>query len=165
MYTSKEQIVFSSRRYGVLMDLIHGKQSIYEMSNEFDQNSSVALDVSSDRKLVVTGLGRKVECWNMKREEVMEIELTESLVSKVALSPCSRFIAVVSDDHRVTIYNFSMKTILMTYIGPIQDLAWSHTQFAIVTVKEIKFWHQNDDFKEVVQKEGEYHCFTFDEEG
>ena len=133
------------------------------MSDEFDKKSSMAIDVSCDRKLVVSGLGKKVDCWNLKREKVMEITLKTGLVSKVALSPCSRYLAVVDkksvdgSGHRVTIYNFSMQKKLMTFsssFDSIQDLAWSRRmddlRFATATVKEIKFWHPADFTKELV---------------
>jgi len=37
MYTNDGKVAFSSAKEGVLMDLVHGKQSIYGMSNEFDK--------------------------------------------------------------------------------------------------------------------------------
>jgi len=144
------------------------------------------LDVSFDRKFVVTGLGKKVDCWNLKREKVMEIELKTGLVSKVALSPCGRYLSVVDkktekgSGHRVTIYNFSTQKPLMSYsssFDQIKDLAWSRRlddlRFATATVKEVKFWHPADFTKELVQQgklmkdfeRTEFHCFAFDEEG
>lgn len=112
---------------GVVMDTETGAQQIYggkptqhgPKSEGFDaafhRDDILSLDISADRKNVVTGqTGNKpaVHVWDSTtQEKIGQFELAAGSrgVAAVSLSPCSRYVACVDlhNDHRVTIYNIS----------------------------------------------------------
>lgn len=85
--------------------------------SEFHRDDIVALDVSKDRKLVVTGQSGKspsVHVWNAEDQtQVCYFTLTENArgVAAASISSCGRYVACFdkSNDHKITIYNIERK--------------------------------------------------------
>ena len=110
---------------GVMMDTTTGAQRFYggrkiKMSSKHDgddidyhRDDIISMDISHDRKTVVTGeSGKKpkVCVWNAETgEAVTHFELADGArgVSAVSISPCGRYVAAVDlhNDHRVVVYN------------------------------------------------------------
>ena len=65
-YTERHLIAFTTHKSGVLMDATSGLQTLYKMIDEDETKTGIAMDVSTDRRLIVTGAGNKVHMWNDK---------------------------------------------------------------------------------------------------
>jgi len=154
----------------------------------FHRDDIISLDISTDRKTVVTGQTGKtpsVHVWDAHScEQVSTFQLAAGSrgVASVSISPCGRYVACVDlhNDHRVTIYNIQRQKQLLHIEGGkerIFDIAWSRRaddfRFATVSLKEVKFWHPADVTKRLSQK-GTFgknatmtnlSCVAFDEEG
>lgn len=96
----------------------------------------VSLDMSADRKLVVTGQSGKTPSVRVCNAETGKLISTFKLadgsrgVAAVAISPCLRYIACADlhTDHRVIIHNIKRNKTLLTIDGgkdKIVNIAWS----------------------------------------
>ena len=185
---------------GVIQDTETNQQTFYggkqiEHQSKFDgedlqfhRDDIISLDISADRKTVVTGqVGNKpsVHVWTPENsEKVGQFELGAGSrgVGTVSLSPCSRYVACsdLHNDHRVTIYNIARgKTLLHMNGGTdkILDIAWSKRpddlRFATVSTKAVAFYHPADVTKRLKQPgvmgrntaSTGLTCIGFDEEG
>jgi WD40 repeat protein len=80
---------------------------------EFHRDDILALDLSKDRKLVVTGQVGKwpsVHVWDaLTCEKISSFQLSKDArgVQAVSISPCKRYVAAVdlSNDHKVYVQN------------------------------------------------------------
>jgi WD40 repeat protein len=155
--------------------------------SEFHRDDILSLDLSADRKTVITGQSGKapsVHVWSVEDQKQICSFLLEKGsrgVSAVSLSPCGRYVACVDmhNDHRITIYNIERKKQLLHTEGSkdkIFDIAWSKRpedlRFATISAKEIKFWHPADVTKRLNQKGTfgkatmtNFSSLAFDEEG
>ena len=124
----------------------------------------MALDVSTDRKTVVTGQVGKSPSVHVWDAETAEHKATFKLapnsrgVAAVAISPCQRYVACVDmhNDHNVVIYNIKRGKQLLTTAGStdkITHVAWSKKaddlRFVTVGAREIKFWNPADATKKL----------------
>ena len=184
---------------GVMMDtttleqtFYGGKEIAHESKHEgeelpFHRDDILSLDISADRKTVVTGqVGSKptVHVWHVDgAEKVCQFECPAGSrgISAVSLSPCGRYVACADlhNDHRVTIYNVQRDKLLLHTQGgsdPILDIAWSKRaedlRFASISPKKINFWHPADVTKRLTQQgvrgktaATNFTCVDFDEEG
>lgn len=148
----------------------------------------LALDMSLDRKTVVTGqVGRapSIHVWDAETgESKVTFKLKDGArgVSGISISPCQRYVACVDlhNDHHVVIYNIKRNKQLLQIEGSkekIIHVAWSKKaddlRFATVGTKDIKFWNPADSTKKLSQKgifanKGpitNFTCATFDTEG
>lgn len=110
------------------------------------------------------GKSPSVHVWNaLTCEKITAFQLQPDSrgVQAVSLSPCARYVACVDkhDKHRVTIYNVQRNLELVTVDGSkseVIDLAWSKRpddlRFAVVSPKEIHFWHPADVTKKLSVK-------------
>lgn len=81
--------------------------------SKFHMDDILSLDVSSDRKLVVTGQVGKapsVHIWDAETAEskcMFKLKEGSRGVAAIAVSPCQRYVACVDlhNDHHVVIYN------------------------------------------------------------
>lgn len=203
-YNEKGEAVFMVAALGVVMDTKTGEQRFYggkevamESKNEgddtvFHRNDIISLDISKDRKTVVTGqVGKNpaVHVWDAETQEQKaqfclshEKGVSARGVAGVSVSPCQRYVAAVdqSNDHHVFVYNIERNKLLLNTEGgkeKIFDVKWSKRvddlRFATIGTKEIKFWHAADITKRLSQK-GTFGknatmtnltCLDFDEEG
>ena len=151
-----------SAAMGVVMDTETGQQKFYgggkvEMTPKhanadqpFHRDDILSIDISADRKTVVTGeSGPQPAChvWNAETgEKISQFSHQPGSrgISACSISPCNRYVATVdlSNDHRVTIYNIERQKNLLTTNGTtdkILDIAWSKRpedlRFATVTPK------------------------------
>ena len=147
---------------GVVMDTSTGKQQFYggqktemtpkhENSDQpFHRDDILSIDISADRKTVVTGESGPspaVHVWNAENSEKVgqfNLQAGSRGVAACSLSPCRRYVATVdlSNDHRVSVYNIERQKNLLTINGStdrILDVAWSKRaddlRFATVTPK------------------------------
>lgn len=110
---------------GVVMDTTSGAQKFFggkkvRMTSKFDgddldyhRDDIISIDISTDRKTVVTGeTGQKpkVCVWSAETgEPIMHFELAQGSrgISAISISPCGRYVACTDlhNDHRVTVYN------------------------------------------------------------
>jgi len=155
---------------------------------DFHRDDILSMDISADRKTVVTGeTGQKpkVCVWNAETgEAVMHFELAAGSrgISAVSISPCGRYVACVDlhNDHRVVVYNIQRNKQLLQMNGStdrIFDLVWSKRpddlRFATGSLKQIAFWHPADVTKRLKQPgvlgrqvaSTYFNCCAFDEEG
>lgn len=99
-----------------------GKQVGMEAKNgadesEFHRDDILSLDLSADRKTVVTGQAGKtpsVHVWSIEDQKqiaTFTLEKGSRGVQAVSLSPCGRYVACVDlhNDHRITIFNIERK--------------------------------------------------------
>ncbi len=156
--------------------------------NLFHRDDILSMDISADRKTVVTGESGPapaVHVWNAEtgeRTEKFSLAQGSRGVIACAISPCSRYVASVdnSNDHKVSIYNIERNKNLLTINGStdkILDVTWSKRaddlRFATVTPKQVCFWHPADVTKRLKQpgvmgRQNAATLFTsicFDEEG
>lgn len=127
----------------------------------------LSLDMSTDRKLVVTGqIGKapSVHIWDAETaEQKCYFKLKEGSrgVQAVAISPCHRYVVCADrhNDHRIVIYNIKKNKQLLILEGskePIINIAWSKKQddlrFCTIGLKEIKFWNPADATKRLFTK-------------
>jgi WD40 repeat protein len=199
-YNSKGQPVFMTAALGIILDqetntmkVFGGSETKMVAKNEADDSKShmddiLSLDISSDRKTVVTGQVGKAPSVHVWDAETGESKVTFKLkegsrgVAAISISPCQRYVACVDlhNDHRVVIYNIRRKKELLQIDvskDKIIDVAWSKKaddlRFATVGIKEIKFWNPADSSKKLVQKgvfgdKGRitnFNCAVFDTEG
>lgn len=170
-YNSKGEAVFMVACLGVIMDTTTEKQRFYgggqvEMESKgdadqtkFHRDDIQCLDISLDRKTVVTGqVGKSpsIHVWNAETQEQIcnfALKPTSRGVAAVSISPCGRYVAAVDmhNDHHVCIYNIKReKELLFTEASKdgIFEVQWSKKmddlRFATLGAKEIKFWHSAD---------------------
>ena len=163
---------------GVIMNTNTCAQKFYggkriKMTSKFDgddlewhRDDIISMDISTDRKTVVTGeTGQKpkVCVWNGETgEAIMHFELPAGSrgISAISISPCGRYVAAVDlhNDHRVTVYNIQRQKQLMQMNGAtdrIFDVCWSKRpddlRFATGSLKAIAFWHPADVTKRLKQ--------------
>lgn len=132
----------------------------------FHRDDILSLDITADRKTVVTGqVGNKpsVHVWSAENaEKVGQFELPAGSrgISAVSISPCARYVATVDlhNDHRITIYNIVRQKQLLHMNGgtdKILDVAWSKRaddlRFGAVSPKTITFFHPADVTKRLKQ--------------
>lgn len=147
----------------------------------------LCLDMSADRKLVVTGQVGKAPVlfvWDAETCEVKcRIKLAEGGrgIAACAISPCQRYVVAVDmhNDHHVVIHNIKKNKTLLTIEGSkdtIVHCAWSKKpedlRFCVVGLKEVKFWHPADSSKRLSVKGTfgnremtSFTCVDFDTEG
>ena len=148
----------------------------------------LSLDISADRKVVVTGQVGKSPSVHVWDAETAEPKATFRLkegsrgVFSIAISPCQRYVACVDihNDHHVIIYNIRRDKQLLHIEGskdPIVHVAWSKKtddlRFATVGLKELKFWNPADATKRLFTKgtfgtkgaQTSFSCAAFDTEG
>ena len=199
-YTDEGKAVYMVAALGVIMDtntmeqtFYGGKQIGHASKHDgeelpFHRDDILSLDVSADRKTVVTGqVGNKptVHVWtvdNASKVGQFELPAGSRGVGSVSLSPCSRYVACVDlhNDHRITIYNIQRGKQLLHMNGgtdKILDIAWSKRQddlrFATVSPKTVTFFHPADVTKRLKQPgvmgrqtaATALTCIAFDEEG
>ena len=161
--------------------------------NEADDSKShmddiLTLDISTDRKTIVTGQVGKAPSIHVWDAETAEPKATFKLkegsrgVAGISISPCQRYVACVDlhNDHRVTIYNIRRSKLLLQLEASkdkIVQVVWSKKpddlRFVTVGVKELKFWNPADATKKLSQKgvfgdKGRitnFTCATFDLDG
>lgn len=149
-YTAEGKAVYMVAALGVVMDTNTCEQAFYggqrtemvpKMENgasdiSFHRDDILSLDISSDRKTVVTGESGKcpaVHVWSTEtREKVTQFALDKMArgVACVSISPCQRYVATadLSNEHRVTIYNIARGKQLLQMNGSadrINEIAWS----------------------------------------
>ena len=147
----------------------------------------LSLDMSADRKLVVTGqVGKSpsVHVWDSETAEskcVFKLKEGARGVAGISISPCLRYVACVDihNDHHVVIYNIKRNKQLLQIEGSkdkIIQVAWSKKtddlRFVTVGMKELKFWNPADATKRLctkgtfgTNKMTNFSCATFDLEG
>ncbi len=148
----------------------------------------LSLDVSSDRKLVVSGqVGKSpsVFVWDSETTEVkarFTLKPTARGVQACSLSPCQRYVACVDlhNDHHVYIYNIKKNKMLLSIEGgkeKVVHVAWSKKpddlRFCTVGLKELKFWNPADASKRLFVKgvfgtkgkQTGMNCVAFDDAG
>lgn len=156
--------------------------------SKFHMDDILSMDISSDRKLAVTGQVGKapsVHVWDTEMcESKCFFRLKEGSrgVAAIAISPCSRYVVAVDmhNDHHIIIYNIKRKKELITTEGSkdkIIDVAWSKKpddlRFCTVGIKEMKFWYPADATKRLsvkatmstTGKSQNFNCMTFDTDG
>ena len=150
------------------MKVFGGSQTKMEAKNVADDSKChmddiLSLDISADRKTVVTGQVGKAPSIHVWDVDTMEskcfFKLKEGArgVAGVAISPCSRYIACVDlhNDHHVYIYNIKKGGKKLLAIEGSKErivgVAWSKKindlRFCTVGVKEVKFWNPADATK------------------
>lgn len=185
---------------GVILDPETNTQKIFGgietkmvAKNEADDSKChmddiLSLDISTDRKTVVTGQVGKSPSVHVWDAETAEPKCTFKLkegsrgVAAISISPCQRYVACVDhhNDHHVVIYNIKRGKQLLHLEGgkeSIIHVAWSKKaddlRFATVGLKELKFWNPADATKRLYTKgtfgtKGKITSFTsatFDAEG
>ena len=148
----------------------------------------LSLDISPDRKLVVTGQVGKapsVHVWDAETAEskcMFKLKEGSRGVAAISVSPCLRYVACVNlhNDHHVIIHNIKKNKQLLHIEGSkdkIIHIAWSKKtddlRFCTVGLKEFKFWNPADATKRLFSKgtfgaKGKittFSCVTFDVEG
>ena len=124
-YNCNGEAVYMTAALGVIMDTNSCAQKFFggkkvRMTSKFDgddldyhRDDIISMDISTDRKTVVTGeTGQKPKIcvWNAETAEpIMHFELANGSrgVSALSISPCGRYVACTDmhNDHRVTVYN------------------------------------------------------------
>ena len=156
--------------------------------SKFHMDDILSLDISADRKTVVTGQVGKapsVHVWDSETgEQKAFFKLKEGSrgVAAVAISPCLRYVVCVDlhNDHHIVIHNIKRNKTLLHIEGSkekIVNAAWSKKpddlRFCTVGLKEIKFWNPADATKKLFTKgifgtkatQTSFTCVTFDTEG
>jgi microtubule-associated protein-like 6 len=175
------------------MKVFGGQETKMVAKNVADDSKShmddiLSLDMSTDRKVVVTGQVGKtpsVHVWDSETAEskcMFRLKEGSRGVAAISVSPCLRYVACVDihNDHHVVIYNIKRNKQLLHIEGSkdkIIHIAWSKKQddlrFATVGLKELKFWNPADATKRLFSKgtfgpKGQMTSFssvTFDIEG
>jgi WD40 repeat protein len=175
------------------MKVFGGSETKMVAKNEADDSKChmddiLSLDMSADRKLVVTGqVGKSpsVHVWDSETAEskcYFKLKEGSRGVAAIAISPCLRYVACVDihNDHHVIIYNIKRNKQLLHIEGSkdkIIHVAWSRKQddlrFVTVGMKELKFWNPADASKRLFTKgtfgtkakQTSFTCATFDTEG
>jgi WD40 repeat protein len=148
----------------------------------------LSLDISPDRKTVVTGQVGKapsVHVWDSETaEQITTFKLKEGSrgVAAIAVSPCIRYVVCVDlhNDHHVVIHNIKRNKQLLHIEGSkdkIVNVVWSRKtddlRFVTVGLKEMKFWNPADATKRLnfkgtfgtKAKQTSFTCAIFDTEG
>lgn len=175
------------------MRVFGGNETKMVAKNEADDSKChmddiLSLDISADRKSVVTGQVGKAPSVHVWDAETAEPKFTFKLkegargVAGISISPCLRYVACVDlhNDHHVVIYNIKRNKQLLHLEGSkdkIIHVAWSKKaddlRFVTVGLKEIKFWNPADATKRLFTKGTfgtkakmtTFTCATFDNEG
>lgn len=199
-YNAKGQPVYMVAALGVILDpetntqkIFGGNETKMVAKNEADDSKChmddiLSLDMSTDRKTVVTGQVGKSPSVHVWDAETAEPKFTFKLkegsrgVSGISISPCQRYVACVDlhNDHHVVIYNIKRGKQLLLLEGSkenIINVAWSKKpddlRFVTVGLKELKFWNPADSSKRLFTKGTfgskapitSFSCATFDTEG
>jgi microtubule-associated protein-like 6 len=178
-YNAKGQPVFMVAALGVILDpetniqkIFGGKETKMVAKNEaddskFHMDDILSLDISTDRKTVVTGQVGKAPSVHVWDAETAEAKCTFKLkegsrgVSGISISPCQRYVACVDlhNDHHVVIYNIKKGKQLLHIEGSKENIiqvAWSKKaddlRFVTVGLKELKFWNPADATKRLSTK-------------
>lgn len=156
--------------------------------SKYHMDDILSMDVSTDKKTVVTGQVGKapsVHVWDAETcESKLMFRLKEGArgVAAIAISPCQRYVVVVDlhNDHHVIIHNIKKNKQLLHIEGgkeKIFNAAWSKKpddlRFCTVGLKEIKFWNPADATKRLSvkgtfggsNKMTNFSCVVFDTEG
>lgn len=135
--------------------------------SKYHMDDILSLDVSQDRKTVVTGQVGKapsVHVWDAETCEsrtMFKLKEGSRGVAAISVSPCQRYVACVDlhNDHHVVIYNIKRNKLLLTIEGSkdkIINCAWSKKvddlRFCTVGIKELKFWNPADATKRLFTK-------------
>jgi microtubule-associated protein-like 6 len=155
---------------------------------KYHMDDILSLDISIDRKTIVTGqVGKSpsIHVWDpetMESKVLFKLTQTARGVAALAISPCQRYVAAVDlhNDHHVVIYNIKRKKELLHIEGSkdkIINVAWSRKpedlRFVTLGVKEIKFWNPADATKRLFVKGTfgnaknmtNFGCIVFDTDG
>lgn len=155
---------------------------------KFHMDDILSLDVSPDRKLVVSGQVGKapsIHVWDSETAEskcMFRLKEGSRGVAGISVSPCLRYVACVDlhNDHHVVIYNIKKNKQLLHIEGSkdkIVHCAWSKKpddlRFCTVGVKELKFWNPADATKRLFSKgtfgtkakQTSFSCVAFDVDG
>jgi WD40 repeat protein len=178
-YNAKGQAVFMVAALGIILDPETNKMTTFggvqcpmvaknvADDSKFHMDDILSLDVSFDRKTVVSGQVGKapsVHVWDAETGEskfMFKLKDGSRGVAAISISPCQRYVACVDlhNDHHVVIYNIKRGKQLMTIEGSkdkIIDCAWSKKpddlRFATVGLKEFKFWNPADATKRLFSK-------------
>jgi WD40 repeat protein len=135
--------------------------------SKFHMDDILSLDISPDRKTVVTGQVGKAPSIHVWDSETCEQKATFKLkegsrgVAAIAVSPCLRYVVCVDlhNDHHVVIHNIKRNKQLLVIEGSkekIINAAWSRKtddlRFVTVGLKEMKFWNPADATKRLFVK-------------
>jgi len=178
-YNHKGQAVFMVAALGIVLDtdtnsmkVFGGQETKMVAKNvaddsKFHMDDILSLDVSSDRKTVVSGQVGKAPSVHVWDSETCESKGTFKLkegsrgVAAISVSPCLRYVACVDlhNDHHVVIYNIKRNKQLLVIEGSKEKIihcAWSRKpddlRFCTVGLKEIKFWNPADATKRLFAK-------------
>jgi WD40 repeat protein len=156
--------------------------------SKYHMDDILSMDVSADRKTVVSGQVGKapsIHVWDSETcESKVMFRLKEGArgVAAIAISPCQRYVVAVDlhNDHHVIIHNIKKNKQLLHIEGgkeKIFNVAWSKKpddlRFCTVGLKEIKFWNPADATKRLFvkgtfgssNKMTNFSCVVFDNEG
>jgi len=140
-----------------------GPKNIAQAS-DCHRDDILSLDISLDRKLIVTGqIGNTpaIHVWNAETlEQVANFVLPAGSrgVESVSLSPCGRYVGCVdqNNNHFVTIYNIAREKQLLhmeSSKDAVMGIQWSKRQndlrFSTWSQREINFWHPADVTKKL----------------
>lgn len=178
-YNAKGQAVYMVAALGIVLDLETNNMRVFggvetkmvaknvADDSKFHMDDILSIDVSADRKPVVSGQVGKapsVHFWDAETcESKGMFKLKEGArgVAAIAVSPCLRYVAVVDmhNDHHVVIYNIKRNKQLLHIEGSKEKIihcAWSKKvddlRFCTVGVKELKFWNPADATKRLFTK-------------
>ena len=147
-YNANGEAVYMTAALGVVMNTDTCEQKFFggkkvKMSHrndgddlDYHRDDIISIDISTDRKTVVTGetgAKPKVCVWNAETgEPIMHYELAAGSrgISAISISPCGRYVATADlhNDHRVTVYNIQRQKQLLQMNGAtdrIFDVCWS----------------------------------------
>jgi WD40 repeat protein len=133
-YNSKGQAVFMVAALGIILDPETNKMTTFggvqcpmvaknvADDSKFHMDDILSLDVSYDRKTVVSGQVGKapsVHVWDAETGEskfMFKLKDGSRGVAAISISPCQRYVACVDlhNDHHVVIYNIKRGKQLMT---------------------------------------------------
>ena len=135
--------------------------------SKFHMDDILSIDVSLDRKLVVSGQVGKTPSVHFWDAETCESRGTFKVkdgargIAAISVSPCLRYVACVDmhNDHHVVIYNIKRNKLLLHIEGGKEKIihcAWSKKpedlRFCTVGLKELKFWNPADATKRLFTK-------------
>jgi microtubule-associated protein-like 6 len=199
-YTSSGKATFMAAALGVILDPETNKMQVYggvetkmeakgtADDTKFHMDDILSLDISLDRKTIVTGqVGYQpsIHVWDAETcEQITMFRLKEGSrgVSAIAISPCQRYVTYVDlhNDHHVGIFNIKKGKELLYIEGSkdkISHVQWSKMpndlRFVTVGERDIKFWNPADASKRLSVKgtfgtkgkQTSMTCCTFDDEG
>lgn len=175
------------------MKVFGGQETKMEAKNiaddsKFHMDDILSLDISTDRKTIVSGQVGKapsVHVWDAETAQsktMFKMKEGSRGVGAISVSPCQRYVVGVDlhNDHHVTIYNIKRNKQLLCIEGSkdkIIDCSWSKKaddlRFCTVGLKEIKFWNPADATKKLFTKgifgqkykQTNFNAVIFDTEG